>query len=193
VRAAPALPARADHVREEPKPADITTSMSPRRSCKGAERQAKREAPSACGRTSSRPYRAHPLSIAIAGSAIFLPLAVFDYLRGKVAISGLLLCLVLMLASTPSPCIAERRPPIPIRDGSSFRGARRSRSRWATQGIYGVCGRSPWCSSASSSCRAGFANVVSLTLLLAGVAMARAVAGDRHHDPLRALARVSLS
>jgi diguanylate cyclase (GGDEF)-like protein len=159
-------------VREEPKPADITMSMSAQALLKGAERRANAEARERLWENVFTAYRARILyPIAVAGSLIFLPLAVVDYFRGKVAISGLLLCLVFMLAIDAFAMYRKKAPPIPFA-WLLVPGCAAVTFSMATQGIYGVLWSFPVVLLSFFVLPRRLANVVSLTLLLAGVAMA---------------------
>src|SRR6185436_15020298 len=152
-------------------PADLTASIAPELLQSRTQREAAAEAAEKLWENVFTPYRAPILyPIAVLGSAIFLPLAVVDYFRGKVAISALLLCLVAMLVVDAIALHRRKAPPVPFAT-LLIPGCAAVAFSMATQGIYGVLWSFPVVLLSFFVLPRRFANVVSLTLLLAGVAM----------------------
>jgi diguanylate cyclase (GGDEF)-like protein len=116
-------------------------------------------------------YRARILyPIAVWGSAIFLPLAVFDFLRGRAAISAALLCLVAMLAADAIALQRRKTPPIPFAFLliPGYAGVCMS---LATQGIYGAFWSFVVVFLSFFVLRRRIANAASIALLIAGAAL----------------------
>jgi diguanylate cyclase (GGDEF)-like protein len=157
-------------VREEP-PADITTSISPKLLESRAQREAAEAAAEKMWENVFTPYRARILyPIAVIGSAIFLPLAVVDYFRGKVAISALLLCLVAMLVVDAIALHRKKSPPLPF-PMLLIPGCAAVTFSMATQGIYGVLWSFPVVLLSFFVLPRRLANVVSVVLLTAGMGL----------------------
>ena len=117
------------------------------------------------------PYRARILyPIAVVGSAIFLPLAVFDYLRGKVAISALLLCLVAMLVVDAVALYRKKPLPIPFAC-LLLPGCAGVVLSLATQGIYGALWSFPVVLLSFFVLPRRLANAMSVALLAAGAVL----------------------
>jgi len=158
-------------VREEPRPADITGSFSPKLLQSRAQRAAAEAATEKMWENVFTPYRArilHP--IAVIGSAIFLPLAVVDYFRGKVAISALLLCLVAMLLVDAIALHRKKAPPVPF-PMLLIPGCAAVTFSMATQGIYGVLWSFPVVLLSFFVLPRRLANAVSVVLMTAGVGL----------------------
>jgi len=117
------------------------------------------------------PYRARILyPVAVAGSLIFLPLAVFDYLHGRVAISALLLCLVAMLAVDAIALYRKKPLPIPFAC-LLLPGCAGVTLSLATQGIYGALWSFPVVLLSFFVLPRRLANTMSIALLAAGAAL----------------------
>ena len=159
-------------VREEPRSADITQSISAQALQTRAERAAaKAEAAERLWENVFMPYRTKILyPIAVVGSGIFLPLAVYDYMRGKVAISALLLCLVAMLLVDAVALYRKKAPPVPFAT-LLIPGCAAVAFSLATQGIYGVLWSFPVVLLSFFVLPRRLANALSVSLLAVGVVM----------------------
>jgi diguanylate cyclase (GGDEF)-like protein len=158
-------------VREEPRPADITASISPQLLESRAQRAAAAEAAEKVWENVFMPYRARILyPIATLGSAIFLPLAIVDYFRGKVAISALLLCLVAMLLADAIALHRRKAPPVPFAT-LLIPGCAAVAFSMATQGIYGVLWSFPVVLLSFFVLPRRLANALSVVLLFAGMVL----------------------
>jgi diguanylate cyclase len=156
-------------VREEPRPADLTASIAPQLLESRAQRAAAAEAAEKLWENVFTPYRARILyPIAVLGSAIFLPLAVVDYFRGKVAISALLLCLVAMLVVDAIALHRRKSPPVPFAM-LLVPGCAAVAFSMATQGIYGVLWSFPIVLLSFFVLPRRLANALSGVLLAAGM------------------------
>ena len=159
-------------VREEPRPADLTASISPQLLETRAQRASSDEAAEKLWENVFMPYRARILyPIAVLGSAIFLPLAVVNYFLGKIAISALLLCLVAMLVVDAIALQRKKAPPVPFAM-MLIPGCAAVTLSMATQGIYGVLWSFPVVLLSFFVLPRRLANVLSIALLAAGVALA---------------------
>ena len=117
------------------------------------------------------PYRRRILyPVAVAGSLIFLPLAVFDYMRGKVAISALLVCVVAMLAV--DAIALYRRKPLPIPFACLLLpGCAAVVLSLATQGIFGALWSFPVVFLSFFVLPRPLANAMSIALATTGAAL----------------------
>ena len=117
------------------------------------------------------PYRKRILyPIAVSASLIFLPLAIFDYMRGRVAISALLLCLVAMLVADAAALYRKKPLPVPFA-WLLLPGCVAVVLSLATQGIFGALWSFPVVFLSFFVLPRRFANAMSIALLVVGAAL----------------------
>jgi len=117
------------------------------------------------------PYRKRILyPVAAVASLIFLPLAVVDYLRGKVAISALLLCVVAMLVVDAAALYRKKPLPIPFAC-LLLPGCAAVVLSLATQGIYGALWSFPVVFLSFFVLPRRLANAMSIALAATGAAL----------------------